>query len=115
MALLDGVPAFDPQAAECLARELFGFEATASLLPGERDQNFLLRDRSGTARVLKVANASEAAESVAVQAALADRVRVVAPGLCARTLPGLDGPASPRSTDRAGCAMRCGSSSSSTG
>ena len=91
MALLDGVPAFDPQAAECLARELFGFEATASLLPGERDQNFLLRDRSGTARVLKVANASEAAESVAVQAALADRVRVVAPGLCARTLPGLDG------------------------
>jgi 4-aminobutyrate aminotransferase-like enzyme/Ser/Thr protein kinase RdoA (MazF antagonist) len=91
VALLDGVPGFDQKAAECLARELYGVEVTASPLPGERDLNFLLANAAGDRRVLKIANAAESEEAVGVQIEAAERVRGAVPGLTARTLPARDG------------------------
>lgn len=41
------------------AAELYGLRVTASALPSERDQNFLLRAVSGEQFVLKIANAEE--------------------------------------------------------
>ncbi|HEX3230579.1 MAG TPA: aminotransferase class III-fold pyridoxal phosphate-dependent enzyme [Pyrinomonadaceae bacterium] len=41
------------------AAELYGLRVTASALPSERDQNFLLRTVSGEQFVLKIANAEE--------------------------------------------------------
>ncbi|MGA1526243.1 MAG: phosphotransferase, partial [Planctomycetota bacterium] len=83
MALLDGVPGFDRLAAERLARDVFDFDGRAEPLPGERDQNFRLTDASGSARVLKIANAKDSLFAVAVQVQLANRVRAAVPGLCA--------------------------------
>ena len=45
--------------AERIAAELFGFEAAASPLDSERDQNFRLRAGDGRERVLKLANPAE--------------------------------------------------------
>ncbi len=91
MALLDGVPGFDRLAAERLARDVFDFDGRAEPLPGERDQNFRLTDASGSARVLKIANAKDSLFAVAVQVQLANRVRAAVPGLCADTLAARDG------------------------
>jgi 4-aminobutyrate aminotransferase-like enzyme/Ser/Thr protein kinase RdoA (MazF antagonist) len=92
VALLDGVPGFDPEAAERLARELFGFDGRAVSLPSERDQNFRLRDAHGQTRVLKISNAQDPVSAVAVQTQLVDRVcAAVGGGLCARTMPARDG------------------------
>ena len=41
------------------AAKLYGLRVTASALPSERDQNFLLRTVSGEQFVLKIANAEE--------------------------------------------------------
>lgn len=57
--LLAHVPAFDPAAAAALARAHFGWEAAATPLPSERDQNFLLTTDAGERMVLKIANAAE--------------------------------------------------------
>lgn len=56
--LIEQVPKFSPRQAEGLARELYGIEASATGLPSERDQNFLLNDSSGGRFVLKIANSS---------------------------------------------------------
>jgi len=58
MSLLQA-PRFDAAGAEHLARELYALDATASLLPSERDQNFLLAVPSGDRYVLKIANGGE--------------------------------------------------------
>ena len=42
-----------------MAEELFGIRATASELPSERDQNFLLTDEADRKFVLKIANPGE--------------------------------------------------------
>ena len=52
-------PALSAADAERVAAELFGFEAKASPLPSERDQNFRLRAGDGRERVLKLANPAE--------------------------------------------------------
>jgi len=52
-------PAFSAADAVRVAAELFGFEAEASPLPSERDQNFRLRADDGRERVLKLANPAE--------------------------------------------------------
>src|SRR5262249_26842613 len=56
---IDLAPALTAEAASEIARELYGLDATASLLPSERDQNFLLTVRGGSRFVLKIANAAE--------------------------------------------------------
>src|SRR5262245_3003695 len=45
--------------AEALAAEHYGLHVSASTLPSERDQNFLLRTTAGEQFVLKVANSDE--------------------------------------------------------
>ncbi len=52
-------PHFSPADAERLAREHFGVEASASALPSDRDQNFLLRVDGTATWVLKIASAAE--------------------------------------------------------
>ncbi len=59
MALLQQAPRLTADAACTIARELYGLDASASPLPSERDQNFLIDTTEGTRFVLKVANAAE--------------------------------------------------------
>lgn len=58
MSLLDHRPCFSPDQARAIAAERWGLAATASPLPSERDQNFLL-DAAGGRFVLKISNGSE--------------------------------------------------------
>ncbi len=76
MSVLQHAPAFDPATAERLARELYGLHAAASVLPGERDQNFLLTPAgaAGERFVLKIANAAEERMALDAQNALLTRV-----------------------------------------
>ena len=57
--MLDQSPRFDLAAAERMAREHFGVDGRATVLPSERDQNFLIAGADGVRMVLKVANAAE--------------------------------------------------------
>src|SRR5262245_42521348 len=57
--MLEYSPSFSFEEARALARDLYGLDVAASALPSERDQNFLLQDRSGGEDVLKIANALE--------------------------------------------------------
>jgi Ser/Thr protein kinase RdoA (MazF antagonist) len=50
-----------------IAEELFGIRATASQLPSERDQNFLLTENGGEEFVMKIANALEARDFLEAQ------------------------------------------------
>lgn len=59
MQLLNYTPAFDVESAAAIADKYFGIRASASPLPSERDQNFLLTNHSGEKFVLKIANALE--------------------------------------------------------
>src|SRR5262245_20019906 len=72
MSLLDHAPRSDVETARQLARDLYGLDATATLLTSERDQNFLLTTLGGDRFVLKIANAlEEPAQIDAQNAALA--------------------------------------------
>src|SRR5262249_44432362 len=53
--------------ASHLAQDLYGLRATATSLPSERDQNFLLETESGERFVLKIANAKEARDMLEAQ------------------------------------------------
>jgi len=53
-------------AVECAA-ELYDLRVSASTLPSERDQNFLLRTASGDQFVLKIANSEEAIDFLQLQ------------------------------------------------
>jgi 4-aminobutyrate aminotransferase-like enzyme/Ser/Thr protein kinase RdoA (MazF antagonist) len=57
--MIENPPCFDCVRVEALARELFGHVATATALPSERDQNFLLAMDGEAKLVLKIANANE--------------------------------------------------------
>jgi Ser/Thr protein kinase RdoA (MazF antagonist) len=59
MSLLRQSPRFDVAGAARLAHDMFELDATASPLPSERDQNFLVTTPAGERYVLKIANASE--------------------------------------------------------
>ena len=52
-------PAFSSQEAEAIARQAFDIQASAHPLVSERDQNFQLRAKDGSAWVLKIANPAE--------------------------------------------------------
>ena len=55
MHLLEHAPRFEIEAIELLAEKLYGIRASATPLPSERDQNFLLTLESEKF-VLKIAN-----------------------------------------------------------
>lgn len=59
MSVLMHTPSLSPEEAAAIARKLYGLEADAQPLPGERDQNFLLKTPNGQPFVLKVANGLE--------------------------------------------------------
>ncbi len=59
VSLFKHQPRFSEEEATHFAQSLFGIDTTATQLPSERDQNFLLRTRDGDDYVLKIANASE--------------------------------------------------------
>lgn len=59
MSLLNHAPRFTTELASQLVRQIYGFSSTASPLPSERDQNFLLLAESGEKFVFKIANSIE--------------------------------------------------------
>ena len=82
--MLQQAPRFDVAGAARLARELYGLDSTASPLPSERDQNFLLVTTAGDRFVLKIANATEALEMLDAQNAAMEHVAGL--GLCPRVV-----------------------------
>jgi 4-aminobutyrate aminotransferase-like enzyme len=90
MDLLQHTPSLTRDAASAIARDLYGLHADASPLPGERDQNFLLRTHAGNTFVLKIANAADSRSLLEAQsAALAHVARRTT--LCPTVVPGTDG------------------------
>jgi 4-aminobutyrate aminotransferase-like enzyme/Ser/Thr protein kinase RdoA (MazF antagonist) len=57
--LLKQPPSVTPAAAAAIALEQYGIAASASPLPSERDQNFLLKTPAGERFVLKMSNAAD--------------------------------------------------------
>ncbi|MEW6211173.1 MAG: aminotransferase class III-fold pyridoxal phosphate-dependent enzyme [Acidobacteriota bacterium] len=90
MSLLDHAPHFHIEDATRLARELYGIQATASMLPSERDQNFLLQTQAGQSFVLKIANATEDSAMLDAQIEAMSCVNRRAK-LCQQVVPARDG------------------------
>jgi Ser/Thr protein kinase RdoA (MazF antagonist) len=90
MSLLQQAPRLDLAGAARLAHDLYALDASASSLPSERDQNFLLTSAAGDRYVLKVANAAEDRAMLEAQNAAMAHVagRVV---FCPRVLPTIAG------------------------
>jgi Ser/Thr protein kinase RdoA (MazF antagonist) len=59
---LDSIPRFSADDALAIALETYGISGTASALPSERDQNFLITDPLGGKFVLKIANRADSPE-----------------------------------------------------
>ena len=73
--------AIDEQRASFLAREIFGFEATARALPGEYDDNFHLVAPDGSQRVLKVMHPARERSLIDLQSAALEHMAAKAPDL----------------------------------
>jgi 4-aminobutyrate aminotransferase-like enzyme/Ser/Thr protein kinase RdoA (MazF antagonist) len=86
------LPTFTLPEVRRLARALYGVEAEAEPLPGERDQNFRLKAARGAELVLKIANASESRAALELQhrvlAVLNEKVHELA---TPRAVPSLNG------------------------
>ncbi len=87
MSLLHLKPSLPAAAAAGLARRLFGVEATATPLPGERDQNFRLDAVDGRRFVLKLAHPADDEALIEAQ----HEAMAVAGPLCPRPLASLAG------------------------
>jgi 4-aminobutyrate aminotransferase-like enzyme/Ser/Thr protein kinase RdoA (MazF antagonist) len=77
-------PAIDERRASDLARDFFGFEASARALPGEYDDNFHLLAPDGTGRVLKVMHPGRERSLIDLQSAALEHIAAHAPNV---TLP----------------------------
>lgn len=73
-------PEADTGIAEEVAREIFGVVGTATALGGERDANFRIESTEG-AFALKIANAADNPDSVAVQVLAMEHARAVDPSI----------------------------------
>jgi len=62
--IFDYQPEFSPSQALSLAATHFGIEATASVLPSDRDQNFVLETERGQRFLLKISNATASNERI---------------------------------------------------
>ena len=89
MSLLQA-PRFDAAGAERLARDLYGADVSAALLPSERDQNFLLTTAAGDRFVLKIANGGEDRAMLEAQNAAMAHVAMRV-GFCPRVVPASSG------------------------
>ncbi|HEY8152347.1 MAG TPA: aminotransferase class III-fold pyridoxal phosphate-dependent enzyme, partial [Vicinamibacteria bacterium] len=84
--------AIDEGRASLLARDLYGFEATARALPGEYDDNFHLVAPDGSQRVLKVMHPARERSLIDLQCAALEHVAARAPDLyLPRVCRGVDG------------------------
>ena len=90
MALLKQAPSCDAEAAALLAREIYGLRASASPLPSERDQNFLLQTESGEHFVLKLANALDGRPLLEAENLAMEHVSLSL-SLCPRVIPSKSG------------------------
>jgi 4-aminobutyrate aminotransferase-like enzyme/Ser/Thr protein kinase RdoA (MazF antagonist) len=87
-------PAFTAARVEEIARESWGIESKATMLPGERDQNVLLEAPDGTCSVLKIANALDDRPLVEAQNEAMARVAAAArpgPTGCPIAIPAVTG------------------------
>ncbi|MEP0548962.1 MAG: aminotransferase class III-fold pyridoxal phosphate-dependent enzyme [Rhodothermales bacterium] len=73
-SLADARPRFSPADVEQIVCDRYGLAATASPLPSDRDQNFLLRRDGKPVAVLKVASAAEDRGMLEMQAAMMARL-----------------------------------------
>ena len=90
MLILEHTPNFTIEAATSLAEKLYGLSANATVLPSERDQNFLLATDEGQQFVLKIANSLEDRALLEAQdGALSHLARFVA--FCPRVVPTVAG------------------------
>jgi Ser/Thr protein kinase RdoA (MazF antagonist) len=88
--LLAHTPRFSIQKASTIAEELYGIRATASQLPSERDQNFLLISESKKKFVLKIANGLEEPALLEAQNKILQYLAPRFP-LCQRPIPSTQG------------------------
>ena len=79
-----------PAAASAIALERYGLEASATPLPSERDQNFLLETPDGGRFVLKMSNAADDRALLEAQNAAMAHVSG-RKGLCPRVIVSVDG------------------------
>jgi 4-aminobutyrate aminotransferase-like enzyme/Ser/Thr protein kinase RdoA (MazF antagonist) len=90
MQLLEHAPRFSTQAAISLADKLYGIPATATPLPSERDQNFLLVTESADKFILKIANDLEARSLLEAQNQVLSHLESRV-SFCPRVIPTLAG------------------------
>jgi len=90
MSILEHTPQFTEKEAISMTRNLFGMEATATLLPSERDQNFLMGKKSGERFVLKIANAMDQRERLDCQNRAMMRIAETT-DVCPAVVPNLEG------------------------
>ena len=89
MQLLRHTPVFDVESATRIAEKLFGVRATASVLPSERDQNFLL-EAADERFVLKIANRTESRALLEARNALLKHLETRI-SFCPHVVPALNG------------------------
>ena len=107
MALLKQAPSCSSEAATLLAGEIYGLRATATPLPSERDQNFLLQTESGERFVLKLANALEDRRLLEAQnLAMAHIARSLS--FCPRIVPAKSGDTISETQSESGSSTWCG-------
>lgn len=72
-------PTFSPVEAEAFVWKYYDLKGSADELTGERDQNFIITDSSGSNWVLKIANHEEEIDNLLFQNQVLDRVTEVEP------------------------------------
>jgi 4-aminobutyrate aminotransferase-like enzyme/Ser/Thr protein kinase RdoA (MazF antagonist) len=72
-------PTFSPAEAEAIVLKHYDIVGTAYELTGERDQNFIIKDSSGSQWVLKVANLGEDIDNLDFQNQVLQRVAEIEP------------------------------------
>lgn len=89
--------------AERIARDVYGVEAQARRLTGERDLNFLMSTRHGVKRVLKIANTGEQAAILDFQiSALHHLAATDCASVVPQVIPAMSGETIVRTEDRTG-------------
>jgi 4-aminobutyrate aminotransferase-like enzyme/Ser/Thr protein kinase RdoA (MazF antagonist) len=102
MSLRSQRPLLEPPDAVQIAERLYGIRGTATELPSERDQNFLIATPAD-AFVLKISGAAEPRDHLEMQNAVLEHLERAAPGLpVPRLRRTADGRALPEVTDGAG-------------
>jgi 4-aminobutyrate aminotransferase-like enzyme/Ser/Thr protein kinase RdoA (MazF antagonist) len=71
---MSGVPTLSAVDAIALAARVYGRTVTATPLPSERDQNWLLTDAGGARTILKIANAMESIDILAAECTLLEHL-----------------------------------------